>query len=36
MAFEEAKDWGWQKVHDPTILPDVLRLIVVPGIQTGQ
>ena len=26
MAFEEAKDWGWQKVHDPTILPEMLRL----------
>jgi PAS domain S-box-containing protein len=24
-TFEEAKDWGWQKSQDPSVLPDVLR-----------
>ncbi|MGA2736956.1 MAG: PAS domain-containing protein [Bryobacteraceae bacterium] len=24
MTFDEVKDWGWQKVHDPAVLPVVL------------
>jgi PAS domain S-box-containing protein len=24
-TLEEMADWGWQKVHDPAVLPDVLR-----------
>jgi PAS domain S-box-containing protein len=24
-TFYEVKDWGWSKVHDPNVLPEVLR-----------
>jgi PAS domain S-box-containing protein len=24
-TFDEVKGWGWDKVHDPTVLPEVLR-----------
>jgi len=24
-GFDEVKDWGWQKMHDPAVLPEVLQ-----------
>jgi PAS domain S-box-containing protein len=25
MTFDEVKDWGWQKVHDPAALPEITK-----------
>ena len=34
-TFEEMEGWGWEKVHDPVVLPNVLRQWI-GAINTGQ